>query len=202
MSILLPLNLQFFSADTGNGGEGGTNQDTATQTPEPETQETNQETPMIPKTRFDEVNTKMRAMEEQLKAFEEEKAKLQQAEEERQKAEAEKRGEFEELYRSKEKEVEGLLTFKQRAEALEGVINEMVDSKLQTIPEDYHDLIPSNLSAEEKLSWINKAEAKGMFKVASEETSIGESTNPKHDTKRDVSKMSAMEKLFLGYGKR
>ncbi|OMI07721.1 hypothetical protein BVL54_20065 [Bacillus paralicheniformis] len=78
----------------------------------------------------------------------------------------------------------------------------MVDSKLQTIPEDYHDLIPSNLSAEEKLSWINKAEAKGMFKVANEETSIGESTNPKHDTKRDVSKMSAMEKLFLGYGKR
>ncbi|OMI07722.1 hypothetical protein BVL54_20070 [Bacillus paralicheniformis] len=118
MSILLPLNLQFFSADTGNGGEGGdTGQDTATQTPEPGSQETNPETPMIPKTRFDEVNTKMRAMEEQLKAFEEEKAKLQQAEEERQKAEAEKRGEFEELYRSKEKEVEGLLTFKQRAEA-------------------------------------------------------------------------------------
>ena len=173
-----------------------------TQAPEETKQETKQDENMIPKSRFDEINSKYKEMMEKFEAMESEKSKAEQERLAKEKEEAEKRGEFEKLYREKEAEVEGLLTFKERAEALESVINEMVDTKLATIPEDYHDLIPANLTAEQKLSWINKAESKGMFKVAGEETTIGESTNRKNDTKRDVSKMSAMEKLFMGYGKR
>jgi hypothetical protein len=63
-------------------------------------------------------------------------------------------------------------------------------------------LIPSNLSNEEKLEWIDKAEKKGLFKKANEEVTIGESTNRKQEIKRDIKQMSAMEKLLMGYGKR
>jgi hypothetical protein len=78
----------------------------------------------------------------------------------------------------------------------------MVNSKIETIDEDYRDLIPSNLSNEEKLEWIDKAEKKGLFKKANEEVTIGESTNRKQEIKRDIKQMSAMEKLLMGYGKR
>jgi chromosome segregation ATPase len=166
-------------------------------------QETKQDENMIPKSRFDEINSKYKEMSKQLEELSNAKSQAEAQRQAKEKEEAEKRGEFEKLYRAKEEEVGKLSTFKERAEALEGVITEMVDTKLKAIPKDYHDLIPENLSAEQKLSWINKAESKGMFKVEDKsEKTIGEPTNRGNGTKRDTSKMSAMEKLLMGYGKR
>ncbi|MDT0149988.1 hypothetical protein Q9R38_25955 [Priestia aryabhattai] len=200
MSMFLKrLNLQFFSADTGSEGGASSTEDTKQADTK---QDTKSDENMIPKSRFDEINSKYKEMQSK---FDEMAKASQQAEEQRQakeKEEAEKRGEFEKLYREKASEVDNLITFKERTESLEGVINGLVETELQAIPEEFHDLIPENLNSEQKLSWINKAKSKGMFKVAEQEdVSIGKRTNPK-ETKRDTKAMSAMEKLMMAYGKR
>jgi ribonucleoside-triphosphate reductase len=154
---------------------------------------------MIPLSRFNEVNSKYKELAEKVQAFE-------QAQAEAERLDQEKKGEFEKLYREKEGELskyqKDLESISERAKALESRFEAMVNSKIETIDEDYRDLIPSNLSNEEKLEWIDKAEKKGLFKKANEEVTIGESTNRKQELKRDVGKMSAMEKLLMGYGKR
>lgn len=45
----------------------------------------------------------------------------------------------------------------------EDLINKMVETKMEQVPEDYKDLIPDNLDLKGKLSWLEKAEAKGLF---------------------------------------
>lgn len=163
-------------------------------------EETKTET-MIPKSRFDEINQRNKEMASQLAELQKAQEEADALKQEQEKAEAEKRGEFERLYKEKTQEAESLLTFKERAEKLEATFGSMVDSKLSTIPEEFHELIPSNLTAEAKLEWIAKAESKGLFKGATEQP-IGQPTNPKGESKRDVTKMSPMEKLLMGYGKR
>lgn len=45
----------------------------------------------------------------------------------------------------------------------EDLISKMVETKMEQVPEDYKDLIPDNLELKGKLSWLEKAEAKGLF---------------------------------------
>lgn len=45
----------------------------------------------------------------------------------------------------------------------EDLITKMVETKMEQVPEDYKDLIPDNLDLKGKLSWLEKAEAKGLF---------------------------------------
>src|SRR5690625_2337570 len=165
---LLPLNLQFFAADP-----GGDPQDPPAD-PEPKEPPNNNEPhadpkpkdPMIPKTRFDEVNERAKLAEAELQ-------KLRDAEAERVRLAKEKQGEYETLYQEAEgkaKEFEtNYTTAKERADRLEGVMTNMLNAKLETVPEEYHDLIPENLSSEEKLEWVTKAEAKGLLKDKSKE---------------------------------
>ncbi|WP_214796588.1 MULTISPECIES: hypothetical protein [unclassified Exiguobacterium] len=193
----LELNLQYFAESSNpEGGDGGTDGGSK-ETPKQESKEN-----MIPKSRFDEVNTKYKEMESQLSQIMKEREEQEQARIAKEKEEAEKRGEYEKLYHEKAKEAESLLAYQERATELETLINSMVESKLSTIPEDYHDLIPSNLTPEAKLDWISKAEAKGILKAKTDEVEIGKRTNPKSDSKRDTSTMSAMEKLLMGYGRK
>ena len=171
-----------------------------TQAPEAtKTEAPKQDENMIPKSRFDEVNSKYKELAEKVQAFE-------TAKQEAERQEQEKKGEFEKLYREKESELtkyqKDLESISERAKTLEERFSKMVESKVETIDEDYRDLIPSNLTNEEKLEWIDKAESKGLFKKTNDEVTIGESTNRKQEAKRDVKQMSAMEKLLLGYGKR
>lgn len=192
--FLLPLDIQFF-AEGGNGeGEGGNSE--STQETKQESTKQDQTENMIPKSRFDEVNTKYKELLGKVEAIEADQVA-------KQKEEAEKRGEFEKLYRAKEEEVKGLLSYKERTQSLEGVINTLVESELKTVPEDFHDLIPSNLSSEQKLDWITKAKSKGMFKVQDNtEKTIGDPNTNRKEQKRDTRTMSAMDKLLSAYGKR
>jgi len=193
--FLLPLDIQFFASQGEGDTEGGNTESTQESTKQETKQEQTNEN-MIPKSRFDEVNSKYKELLGKVEAIEADQVS-------KQKEEAEKRGEFEKLYRAKEEEVKGLLSYKERTEALEGVINTLVESELKTIPEDFHDLIPSNLSSEQKLDWITKAKTKGMFKVQDNtEKSIGDPNTNRKETKRDTKAMSAMEKLLSGYSKR
>lgn len=189
-------NLQFF-ADGGEGGTGESGQ-AATGDEGGQAATSTQNEHMIPKARFDEVNEKLKELTAQLDTHTKQKAKDE-------KAKAEKLGEFEQLYRTADEEAKNFKsqheTASQRVQALEGILGGMLETKMSAIPEEFHELIPEGMSLEQKLSWLDKAQAKGMFKKQDEDVVIGESTNRKTEPKVDVKQMSPMEKLLASYGK-
>jgi hypothetical protein len=211
-NLLLPLDLQFFAADTGSEGGGGSNEDNTNPNGQSSDGKENTETKtekqehMIPKSRFDEVNNAYKAMKAELDKL---KAAQEEADKERQKKEqeeAEKRGEFEGLYNKAKADVENLKgenkTAKARIEVLEGVINDLLTKKLETIDKDYHDLIPEGMTPEQKLAWVSNAEAKGLFGKRSTSEPLGEQTNPKGNQEVDINKMNPIQMLLSGYGRK
>ncbi|KPD00599.1 hypothetical protein LR69_01251 [Geobacillus sp. BCO2] len=83
---------------------------------------------------------------------------------------------------------------------LESVVQSLLETKLSAIDEQYHDLIPDNLTPEEKLAWISKAEQKGLF-AKKEKTPIGEGTNPPSQARAvDLNNLSPRQLLSMGYG--
>jgi hypothetical protein len=190
---LLPLNLQFFS----DPGDPNPN-------PEPPADPKPSDPPvdpkpndhMIPKSRFDEVNNNYKTAKEQLDQL------LKEKEEADRKAK-EQQGEYQTLYEQANQQLETYKTdfegTKSRVEALEGIMNSMLQTKLEGIPEEYHDLIPDNLSPEQKLDWITKAETKGLFGTKNSEEPVGGPTNP-INPKTDFENMNSFQLLKAGYG--
>lgn len=171
-----------------------------------ETKKTEETEHMIPKSRFDEVNNGFKALKEELDQI---KAANKEAEEERQRSEqeeAEKRGEFEQLYTKANTDLENVKaehqTAKERVESLEGVINTLLEAKLDTIDKSYHDLIPENMTPEQKLSWVSAAEEKGLFGGSNVSEPVGEPTNPSGKQEVDVDKLNPVQMLLSGYGRK
>lgn len=196
---LLPMNLQFFAEGADAAPSEATlntehSSDNHTQSAGGESKQ--QSDKFIPKSRFDEVNQRYKEVQAQLNEILDAKAAAEKQAQEEQ-------GKFRELYENTAKEygdfksqfesVEG------RAKELEGVINGLLETKLEAIPADYHDLIPGNLTPEAKLDWINKAEAKGLF-GKKEQKPIGDTTNPSHAQAFDLNALSPVQLLKAGYG--
>ncbi|MCK1985174.1 MULTISPECIES: hypothetical protein [Peribacillus] len=189
---LLNLDLQFFAEENAGSPDGAENTEEQAGTPN----ETEQEKVMIPKSRFDEINQK----------YKDAQAKLDAANAEKQSADRkaqEESGEFKSLYETTSKEFSEFKaqysSVEDRNKQLEGVINGLLETKLQSIPEDYRDLIPENLTPESKLEWINRAETKGLFSKAPQQP-VGEQTNGSDKTgitKEQFSKMSYPERMKL-----
>ncbi len=154
---------------------------------------------MIPKSRFDDVNSKYKELRAELD-------KIQEAQKEKEIEAKKQQGEFEKLYNDTRGELdnykESHTKASERTQALEGVINELVEAKLENIPEEFHDLIPEGMSAEQKLSWLNQAESKGLFTNKKAETPLGGNTNPGSKQNSDLSKLSPMELLKAAYSSR
>jgi hypothetical protein len=186
---LLPLNLQYFAEDGG------------AENPSAETKNTEKSADeiMIPKSRFDEVNAKYK---EAKTGYESLIAEKEQAEVKSQ----EEQGKYQELYEKTTKDLDGFKsqfeTADTRVKELEGVIEELYKSKLVAVPEDYHDLIPDHLSVEQKLSWIEKAEAKGMFGNLKSDKPVGDATNPSPKQSIDLNNMNSMQLLSMGFNKK
>lgn len=162
---------------------------------------------MIPKTRFDEVNNAYKELKAKLAEIQELNKKAEEERQKKEQEEAEKRGEFENLYNktkaSLENEKASHKAAKERIEVLEGVIIELLNAKLESIDKEFHDLIPDNLTPEQKLSWVTKAEQKGLFKNSDSNTPLGEPTNPKESTEEvDIRKMNPFQLLLSGYGRK
>lgn len=192
---LLSLDLQYFAE-----GEGGQETDPATgeQTQEPEQKgET-----MIPKTRFDEINSKYKEMADKVAEFEKVQAQAK-ADAEAKELEAKKeQGKFEELYLNTQKELEATKKYETRTQELESLIKSMVDTKLEAIPKEMVDLVPTNLTVEQTLDWLNKAESKGLFGVKQEPKEIGKPSNKSNEApKVDKANLSAFDKIIAGLGK-
>jgi ribonucleoside-triphosphate reductase len=150
---------------------------------------------MIPKTRFDEINKKYKDLADKVAEFE----KVKQ---ETEKKKAEELGEFEKLYKETSKEIDGYKSkstqAEERAKHLETVVNELIENKLKDVPDEFKELIPDGMSAEEKLAWINKAESKGLFKKATGTVEIGKPMNFGAPN-IDVNALSAKEKLLFAF---
>ncbi|MFJ7855292.1 hypothetical protein ACIQX3_21375 [Peribacillus frigoritolerans] len=190
---LLNLDLQFFAEENADSPDGAEKTDEQAATPNDTDKP---EKVMIPKSRFDEINQK----------YKDAQAKLDAANAEKQSADRkaqEESGEFKSLYETTSKEFSEFKaqysSVEDRNKQLEGVINGLLETKLQSIPEDYRDLIPENLTPELKLDWINKAETKGLFGKAPQQP-VGEQTNGSEKTsitKEQFMKMGYSERTSL-----
>jgi ElaB/YqjD/DUF883 family membrane-anchored ribosome-binding protein len=205
----LPLNLQFF-AEEGNEGNDANPSDATKNTEEqgvdnkgsnsaPAQEETKQPDHMIPKTRFDEINSKYKDVQSQLD-------ELLTAKQQQEKQAKEEQGKFQELYEDTNKQLDSYKSqheqSSERVKALESVMNDMLTAKLEAIPEDYHDIIPDGLSAEQKLAWVDRAEQKGLFGSKKFDEPLGEDTNPSQQETSDVNKLNPFQMLKNGYGRK
>lgn len=122
-----------------NAPDGAENTDAGTQTT----------SPMIPKSRFDEVNKKMREYEKQLEA-------LSRAQQEREQKEALDRGEHEKIINDLRPQAES-------AKKLTAALDAYFQQELMDVPEDMRDLIPDG-DLTTKIDWLKKAKTRGVFK--------------------------------------
>ena len=95
-------------------------------------------------------------------------------------------GKYKELFETKEKEVNDLLLFKEKGDAIESKYQELskITNKIITaqVPENFRKLIP-DLPIEQKLQWVENAVDSGIFKKQTPSTSghAGVSSNGKFD---------------------
>lgn len=83
----------------------------------------------------------------------------------------------------------------------EELINKLVETKLEQIPEEYRELIPDNLDLTQKLNWLDKAEAKGLFNKVEKKkpnVEIGKPMNIEPENV-DTTKLTGSQLLSLAY---
>jgi ribonucleoside-triphosphate reductase len=107
---------------------------------------------MIPKSRFDEVNTKYQDAEKRIKA-------LEKSIEDGQKKRLKEQEDYKALYETTEGELAELKPKAERAETLEAVLQETLEAEMKSIPQDKLSLIPDELSTDAKLRYISKNRA-------------------------------------------
>lgn len=83
----------------------------------------------------------------------------------------------------------------------EELIGKMVETKLEQVPAEFKELIPDNLDLKQKLSWLEKAESKGLFTKEEKKkpnVEIGKPMNIETPVV-DTSKMTAGQLLRMAY---
>lgn len=87
-------------------------------------------------------------------------------------------------------------TLKGQVKDLEAVVKSMVDSKLESIPKEYHELMPEG-NIVKQLNWIAKAEKSGLFKKADEskDVEIGKPLNLGNRNEKANSATTGQQKL-------
>ncbi len=102
---------------------------------------------MIPKARFDEVNTELKAARQKISEFE---TQLSDAEKKR----LEAQGQWEQIAKSAAQEADTLKPYKGRAETYEALIQQSNEALIQRIPEDMRDIVPLKLPPHELFGWL------------------------------------------------
>ncbi|MDK0636898.1 hypothetical protein P5E39_12810 [Clostridium perfringens] len=83
----------------------------------------------------------------------------------------------------------------------EELVGNMVEAKMKNVPEELKDLIPENMSLKQKLSWLDKAESKGLFNKEAKKKPAVEVGKPMNTETPavDTSKMSPAQLLKMAY---
>ena len=139
----------FYAPDNGDGAGAGDNGNGDNGDPSTGTQNTEH---MIPKSRFDEVNTKMKEFEKELKAS---KKALEDAQNDRLK----EKEEYKELYEKSIKELNELKPIAEQVTTWKETMEALFEAQKAEIPEEMHSLIPEEMSVKQKLDWIAKNKA-------------------------------------------
>ena len=184
---LLRLNIQFFA----EGGEGGSGDEWVDSFVLDGSEDTNKkdekpEEKMIPKKRFDDVNTRYKALNDDYKN---------------------RQTEYDEMVKQLDdsaasaKELEKTIKAgTDRITVLEGVLSTMLESELALIHEEYRELVPADKPIEEQLAWLGKAKATGLFVSKGFEYEIGGISNPKQSgNKGKTEGMSPIQLMTMGY---
>jgi len=108
---------------------------------------------MIPKGRFDEVNKKAKDLEDKLRKFEEER----QREIEQRLIDQQK---YKELYEENSKKLADAQAKAQKVDAYEQTLTDVYKASLSELPEDMRDLVPDELTTQQKLNWLSKNKAR------------------------------------------
>lgn len=163
---MLKLNLQYFAEDDAN--QNGDNQDDNNQNRNHDTNADSKNTEnMIPYSRFKEINDSYKTVKQQLDDL---LKKQQDAETEAK----QKQGEFESLYNDLRSKHEPLTEqFKTYQETFKSILT----NKLAQVPDEFKDLIPSGNEIEQ-LTWIENAQAKGLFKKENVQSFGNNGDNP------------------------
>lgn len=131
----------YYMPDKGDGsGNGAEVEETPAEAKKPES-------PMIPKERFDEVNSRMKEYEKKLQA--QEKA-LKEAQEARLK----EKEDYKQLYEQTTAELSELKPLAEQVETYKETMESLFESQVADIPEEMRSLIPDELSVKQKLDWI------------------------------------------------
>ena len=83
----------------------------------------------------------------------------------------------------------------------EDLISNLIETKLKDVPEEYKELIPDNLTLKQKLNWLEKAEAKGLFNKEEKKkpnVEIGKPLNVEAPAV-DTSKLTGSQLLRMAY---
>lgn len=186
---LLPLNLQFFAEDAGGAGDTWVDAysgDTSTESTGTKQESTTTDESMIPKKRFDDINNRYKALNDDYKN---------------------RQAEYDDMVKQLE---DGKSSSKQlqdtidagnkRVEALETVIKGMLDAELEQIDEEYRELVPADKAVEEQLDWLRKAKQKGLFGSRGMEFEIGQPSNPQRGSRKSGTEgMNPLQLLTMGY---
>lgn len=82
----------------------------------------------------------------------------------------------------------------------ETLLNKMIEEKMKAIPQEFAELVPSNMTIPQQLEWLTKAESKNLFNTNKNvaDVEIGKPMNAKVD-KVDTSKLNGSGILSLAY---
>lgn len=83
----------------------------------------------------------------------------------------------------------------------EDLLTNLVEEKIKQIPDQFKDLVPDNMTLKQQLSWLQKAEQKGLFTREEKQNPSIEVGKPMNVEvpKVDTSKMSASELMRMAY---
>lgn len=108
---------------------------------------------MIPKSRFDEINAKLDAANKRADA-------LEKAQQEAERKRLEEANQYKELYEKSQSEISNLKPKAEQVEEYEKVLLEQLSAEIETLPDDFKDVIPDGLSTKDKLRWLSKNKSK------------------------------------------
>lgn len=108
---------------------------------------------MIPQSRFNQVNDRMKAAEDEL-------AKMQQENQQTRDAKLIEQNRWQEIAESKTAELETANLKAARTDELEAIMLQTLEAQIETIPENMRSIVPSHGTPQERLAWINENAAK------------------------------------------
>ncbi|MBD1222756.1 hypothetical protein [Virgibacillus halodenitrificans] len=183
-------NMFMYEADngtnTGGNNSSENNNDNDKGNPSDDSKNTDK---TIPYERFKEVNDNFKQVKDEL-------AELKKKQQEDEEEDKRKQGEYESLYNDLKSTHDPL---KEQFDAYQEVFKEMLQNRLEEVPEDFRDLIP-NGNELEQMKWIENATKKGLFKKNNVQSFGNNGNNPgeyTNVTQEDFNKMRFSEKVKL-----